>query len=122
MTVSNEVRLAVHHIRAEVGAFSVMWELSPNWGGTAGVDDPTLVPDRDGRFLFSQPAQRNNREVVMTGSRILTGDGPTGRLHLGHCVGSLVSRVRRSGYTGWPGLVEEILVGGTERLRAACWL
>ena len=26
--------------------------------------------------------------------RILTGDRPTGRLHLGHYVGSLVNRVR----------------------------
>jgi tryptophanyl-tRNA synthetase len=30
----------------------------------------------------------------MTRQRILTGDRPTGRLHLGHFVGSLVSRVR----------------------------
>jgi len=30
----------------------------------------------------------------MTKNRILTGDRPTGRLHLGHYVGSLANRVR----------------------------
>ncbi|HSR95572.1 MAG TPA: hypothetical protein VLM79_00825, partial [Kofleriaceae bacterium] len=30
----------------------------------------------------------------MTRPRILTGDTPTGRLHLGHLVGSLENRVR----------------------------
>ena len=61
-SISNEVRLAVHHIRAEIGAFSVMWELLPNWGGTAGVDDPTLVPDRDERFfVFTARAQEQPR-------------------------------------------------------------
>ncbi len=30
----------------------------------------------------------------MTKKRILTGDRPTGKLHLGHYVGSLANRVR----------------------------
>ncbi len=30
----------------------------------------------------------------MARKRILTGDRPTGKLHLGHYVGSLVNRVR----------------------------
>ena len=30
----------------------------------------------------------------MTQKRILTGDRPTGRLHIGHYVGSLANRVR----------------------------
>ena len=30
----------------------------------------------------------------MTGKRILTGDRPTGHLHLGHFVGSLENRIK----------------------------
>ena len=33
----------------------------------------------------------------MEKKRILTGDRPTGRMHLGHYVGSLVNRVRLPG-------------------------
>jgi tryptophanyl-tRNA synthetase len=36
----------------------------------------------------------NSRENQTANSRILTGDRPTGRLHLGHYVGSLQNRVR----------------------------
>jgi tryptophanyl-tRNA synthetase len=50
----------------------------------------TLVPSGDERFLFSIAEEA----TMNTKGRILTGDRPTGRLHLGHYVGTLANRVR----------------------------
>ena len=70
---------------------------APNQGGTTGSS--TLVPLRDGRFCVSE----RNLKSLSTGvlgeimnqskKRILTGDRPTGKLHLGHYVGSMKNRV-----------------------------
>lgn len=43
---------------------------------------------------ISQPTTAANGSVRPTGQRILTGDRPTGKLHLGHYVGTLQNRVR----------------------------
>jgi tryptophanyl-tRNA synthetase len=44
----------------------------------------------------TQPTEFERKEIIMTNTkpRLLTGDRPTGRLHLGHYVGSLANRVR----------------------------
>jgi tryptophanyl-tRNA synthetase len=44
----------------------------------------------------TQPTKYERKEFIMTNTkpRLLTGDRPTGRLHLGHYVGSLANRVR----------------------------
>ena len=43
---------------------------------------------------FVKTSQGKREGDAMTKKRILTGDRPTGRLHLGHFVGSLKNRVR----------------------------
>jgi hypothetical protein len=48
---------------------------------------------------------------------ILTGDRPTGPLHLGHYTGALANRVRRAEYERRPEEVREVLASGTARGR-----
>ena len=52
---------------------------------------PNALPDVQERFVLI--CYINDREM-MKKKRILTGDRPTGKLHLGHFVGSLKNRVR----------------------------
>jgi tryptophanyl-tRNA synthetase len=79
-----------------------IWGESPNQGGTAGVIERSSL-NRDERLCF-HPYELENRHTNLDGTeqantdmknkRLLTGDRPTGRLHLGHYVGSLANRVR----------------------------
>ncbi|KRM55493.1 tryptophanyl-tRNA synthetase II [Lacticaseibacillus sharpeae JCM 1186 = DSM 20505] len=46
-----------------------------------------------GKYRVSPVRQTNNGELIMAKKIILTGDRPTGRLHIGHYIGSLKNRV-----------------------------
>lgn len=59
-------------------------------GGTAG--EPGSSPS-GASFFFDEMLEQGNRTVA-TKKRILTGDRPTGRMHIGHYVGSLENRVK----------------------------
>ena len=58
-------------------------------------------------------------QTATTGKRILTGDQPTGRLHLGHLVGGNRVNLQSQYETVLivADLVEEILWKGTQRMR-----
>src|SRR5438270_8058195 len=59
----------------------------------AGVGTPVQRAERASARSETGPSS-DNETVRGTRKRILTGDRPTGRLHLGHYVGSLANRVR----------------------------
>jgi tryptophanyl-tRNA synthetase len=69
----------------------------PNRGGTAGI---TLVPIGDERFFLGRHLcpdcirGEDEDDMDTQRKRILTGDRPTGPMHLGHYVGTLANRVR----------------------------
>src|SRR5918992_936293 len=60
-----------------------------NQGGTTRA----LVPGGM-RALCFVARRREEKRTMLARKRILTGDRPTGRLHLGHWVGTLHNRVR----------------------------
>ncbi len=53
----------------------------------------------------------------MNRQRILTGDRPTGKLHLGHYIGSLRNRVRLQETCESFFIIREILTSGNERMQ-----
>jgi len=55
---------------------------------TIAIQDPTAVLDQ------SSSAISASQTAADTGRRIVTGDRPTGPLHIGHYLGTLVNRVR----------------------------
>jgi len=54
----------------------------------------TILTFKARRCTFTSPTTQGRKEERTMKTRILTGDRPTGPLHIGHYVGSLANRVR----------------------------
>jgi tryptophanyl-tRNA synthetase len=68
----------------------------PNLGGTASANLALVPCGRGLFFILPDPTRKTGKGmkgIKMNKKRILTGDRPTGKLHLGHFLGSLLNRV-----------------------------